>query len=156
MKDESSKWFSNLAWRSVELFWVFIKRPLFKMKANDNSLHNPELINHRHVSKIMRLVQNITRSIFEDSKSMRLRLWTYSIQNKLNSEEVSLSASQNYFLLTLKKNLIRIWNHSKKNWKPELKPAIQSIMWHCRVTNNGISFMFNTLNSLRLLIVFMS
>ena len=52
----------------MELFWVFIKRPLFKMKVNDNSLHNPELINHRHVSKIMRLVQNIIRSIFEDSK----------------------------------------------------------------------------------------
>ena len=81
----------------MELFWVFIKRPLFKMKVNDNSLHNPELINHRHVSKIMRLVQNIIRSIFEDSKCVRLRLWTYLIQNKLNSERVSLSTIENHF-----------------------------------------------------------
>ena len=97
----------------MELFWVFIKRPLFKMKVNDNSLRNPELINHRHVSKIMRLVQNIIRSIFEDSKCVTLRLWTYLIQNKLNSERVSLNASQSFSwctlpVLTLKKNFLKI------------------------------------------------
>ena len=71
MKDESSKRFNNLARRSMELFWVFIMRPLLKMKVSDNSRHNPELINHRHVSKIMRIVPNINRSTFEDSKCLK-------------------------------------------------------------------------------------
>ena len=58
--------------------WVFIKRPLLKMKVNDNSNHNLELINHRHVSKI---IPNVPKTVGEISEPSKLNVLNYLHRN---------------------------------------------------------------------------